>query len=82
MRCFIKAAALLVSNCVSAFVIPEHAALSRLSSDGVVKYRKIRSADAPLQSVLTNVDSHEALLKFAITTVESKDELPVYQTPR
>ena len=82
MRCFIKAAALLLSNCVSGFVIPEHGALSGPSLDGVVKHRKTVFAQPPLQAKLKHIGSHEAFLKFAITTVESGDEFPVNHIPR
>jgi hypothetical protein len=82
MRCFMKAAALLLSNCVSGFVIPEHGALSGPSLDGVVEHRKTISAQPPPQAKLGYVGSHEALLKFAITTVESGDEFPVNHIPR
>lgn len=41
MRCFIKAAALLLSHSVTSLVIPDHAALNRPITNEGVDYRKL-----------------------------------------
>ena len=45
MRCFIKAAALLLFHSVASFVIPDHAALNRPITNEGVDYRKLLGSE-------------------------------------
>ena len=81
MRCFIKAAALLLSHSVASFVIPEHAALNRPITNEGVDYRKLsgsgRSQFVP--KTYTTIGSDEAILNFSfpIDTLEPNEASPV-----
>ena len=81
MRCFIKAAALLLSRSVASFVIPDHAALDRPITNEGVDYRKLLGSERS-QIILhahTIIGSGEAILNFSfpIDTLEPNEASPV-----
>ena len=81
MRCFIKAAALLLSHSVASFVIPDHAALDRPITNEGVEYRKLLGSGRSqfVSNAHTIIGSGEAILNFSfpIDTLEPNEVSPV-----
>ena len=81
MRCFIKAAALLLSRGVASFVIPDHAALDRPVTNEGVDYRKLLGSERSQfdPNAHTIIGSGEAILNFSfpIDTLEPNEASPV-----
>ena len=81
MRCFIKAAALLLSRGVASFVIPDHAALDRPITNEGVDYRKLLGSERSqfVPNAHTIIGSGEAILNFSfpIDTLEPNEASPV-----
>ena len=81
MRCFIKAAALLLSHSVASFVIPDHAALDQPITNEGVDYRKLLGSERSqfVPNAHTIIGSGEAILNFSfpINTLERNEASPV-----
>lgn len=81
MRCFIKAAALLLSHSVASFVIPDHAALNRPITNEGVNYRKLLGTERSqfIPNAYTIIGSDEAILNFSfpIDTLKPNEASPV-----
>ena len=85
MRCFTKAAALLLAHSVVSLVIPDHAALDQPITNEGVDHRKLlaRERSQFVPSAYTTVGSDEAILYFTspIDTLEPNEAPPVLNPP-